>query len=172
MRAVRCSAGFYNATVFAGKFLRGAASRASNSPTVCRRAASTMLIAASKACGHEPEPSICVEAGAVRIDPANVPALGIDRHEVIGLAGACGAIQPGGGLRDFLHARLLTSGAPKRVTWCESCRRPMVYAEILDGGWIDGVRRIHPKKGVYTHWNFSYRGGTIGVLACEWTTSW
>ncbi|TIN83040.1 MAG: exodeoxyribonuclease III, partial [Mesorhizobium sp.] len=33
------------------------------------------------------------------------------------------------------------------------------YAEMLGYGWIDGVRRIHPEKGIYTYWNFSYRGG-------------
>jgi exodeoxyribonuclease III len=33
------------------------------------------------------------------------------------------------------------------------------YARMLDDGWIDAVRRIHPEKGVYTYWNFSYRGG-------------
>ena len=33
------------------------------------------------------------------------------------------------------------------------------YAEMLEGGWIDAVRRIHPEKGVYTYWNFSFRGG-------------
>ena len=33
------------------------------------------------------------------------------------------------------------------------------YAEMLEGGWIDAVRRIHPEKGIYTYWNFSYRGG-------------
>jgi len=26
-------------------------------------------------------------------------------------------------------------------------------------GWVDAIRRIHPEKGVYTYWNFSYRGG-------------
>jgi exodeoxyribonuclease III len=33
------------------------------------------------------------------------------------------------------------------------------YAEMLEGGWIDAVRRMHPEKGIYTYWNFSYRGG-------------
>lgn len=33
------------------------------------------------------------------------------------------------------------------------------YAEMLDDGWIDAVRRLHPEKRVYTYWNFSYRGG-------------
>ncbi|RWP13893.1 exodeoxyribonuclease III [Mesorhizobium sp.] len=33
------------------------------------------------------------------------------------------------------------------------------YAEMLGYGWIDAVRRIHPEKGIYTYWNFSYRGG-------------
>ena len=33
------------------------------------------------------------------------------------------------------------------------------YAAMLDDGWIDAVRRIHPEKGIYTYWNFSYRGG-------------
>ncbi|MES0212623.1 hypothetical protein NKJ93_26635 [Mesorhizobium sp. M0028] len=30
---------------------------------------------------------------------------------------------------------------------------------MLGNGWIDAVRRIHPQKGIYTYWNFSYRGG-------------
>ena len=30
---------------------------------------------------------------------------------------------------------------------------------MLEGGWIDAVRRIQPEKGIYTYWNFSYRGG-------------
>lgn len=30
---------------------------------------------------------------------------------------------------------------------------------MLEGGWIDAVRRIHPEKGIYTYWNFSYWGG-------------
>jgi exodeoxyribonuclease III len=33
------------------------------------------------------------------------------------------------------------------------------YAQMLRQGWTDAVRRIHPDKGVYTYWNFSYRGG-------------
>lgn len=33
------------------------------------------------------------------------------------------------------------------------------YAQMLQDGWIDAIRRIHPEKGVYTYWNFSYRGG-------------
>jgi exodeoxyribonuclease-3 len=33
------------------------------------------------------------------------------------------------------------------------------YGEMLEGGWVDAVRRIHPEKGVYTYWNFSYDGG-------------
>jgi exodeoxyribonuclease-3 len=33
------------------------------------------------------------------------------------------------------------------------------YAEMLQDGWIDAVRRVHPEKGVYTYWNFSYQGG-------------
>lgn len=30
---------------------------------------------------------------------------------------------------------------------------------MLVNGWIDSVRRIHPEKGVYAYWNFSFRGG-------------
>lgn len=30
---------------------------------------------------------------------------------------------------------------------------------MLKMGWTDAVRQIHPQKGVYTYWNFSYRGG-------------
>ncbi|AZO28584.1 MULTISPECIES: exodeoxyribonuclease III [Mesorhizobium] len=33
------------------------------------------------------------------------------------------------------------------------------YADMLKMGWTDAVRQIHPDKGVYTYWNFSYRGG-------------
>jgi len=33
------------------------------------------------------------------------------------------------------------------------------YAGMLEDGWIDAVRAIHPKKGVFTYWNFSFRGG-------------
>ena len=30
---------------------------------------------------------------------------------------------------------------------------------MLNDGWIDAVRRIHPEKGIYNYWDFSYRGG-------------
>ena len=33
------------------------------------------------------------------------------------------------------------------------------YATMLKDGWTDAVRQIYPGKGVYTYWNFSYRGG-------------
>lgn len=33
------------------------------------------------------------------------------------------------------------------------------YAKMLADGWVDGIRAIHPEKGVYTYWNFSFRGG-------------
>lgn len=33
------------------------------------------------------------------------------------------------------------------------------YAAMLQDGWVDAVRRVHPEKGIYTYWNFSYRGG-------------
>ncbi|TPM96922.1 exodeoxyribonuclease III [Mesorhizobium sp. B2-1-3A] len=33
------------------------------------------------------------------------------------------------------------------------------YADMLAEGWIDAVRLIHPERGVYTYWNFAYRGG-------------
>lgn len=33
------------------------------------------------------------------------------------------------------------------------------YAAMLDNGWIDALRHIHPEKGIYTYWNFSFRGG-------------
>ena len=32
------------------------------------------------------------------------------------------------------------------------------YAEMLDRGWVDAVRRIHPEKGIYTYWNFCLSG--------------
>ena len=33
------------------------------------------------------------------------------------------------------------------------------YADMLSLGWVDAMRKIHPGKGIYTYWNFSYRGG-------------
>ncbi|MBZ9682798.1 MULTISPECIES: exodeoxyribonuclease III [unclassified Mesorhizobium] len=33
------------------------------------------------------------------------------------------------------------------------------YADLLADGWTDAVRLIRPERGVYTYWNFSYRGG-------------
>ena len=33
------------------------------------------------------------------------------------------------------------------------------YAAMLEDGWTDAVRQMHPEKGVYAYWNFSYRGG-------------
>ena len=33
------------------------------------------------------------------------------------------------------------------------------YARLLDQGWIDALRVLHPAKGVYTYWNFAFRGG-------------
>lgn len=33
------------------------------------------------------------------------------------------------------------------------------YARLLAKGWVDAVRKIHPKKGIYTYWNFAFRGG-------------
>jgi exodeoxyribonuclease-3 len=32
------------------------------------------------------------------------------------------------------------------------------YAEVLEDGWIDAIRTVHPAKGIYTYWNFSFRG--------------
>ncbi|PBB65956.1 exodeoxyribonuclease III [Mesorhizobium sp. WSM4312] len=33
------------------------------------------------------------------------------------------------------------------------------YADMLASGWVDAVRTMHPEKGIYTYWNFSYQGG-------------
>ncbi|MBZ9799444.1 exodeoxyribonuclease III [Mesorhizobium sp. ES1-4] len=33
------------------------------------------------------------------------------------------------------------------------------YAAMLEDGWADAIRHLHPEKGIYTYWNFSYRGG-------------
>ncbi|MGX5829867.1 exodeoxyribonuclease III [Mesorhizobium sp. 43Arga] len=33
------------------------------------------------------------------------------------------------------------------------------YAGMLEDGWTDAVRRIHPEKGIYTYWNHTYGGG-------------
>jgi len=33
------------------------------------------------------------------------------------------------------------------------------YGDLLAQGWIDAIRKIHPAKGIYTYWNFAYRGG-------------
>ncbi|CDX32076.1 hypothetical protein MPLDJ20_150026 [Mesorhizobium plurifarium] len=34
-----------------------------------------------------------------------------------------------------------------------------VYARMLNLGWVEAMRRILLGKGIYTYWNFSYRGG-------------
>jgi exodeoxyribonuclease III len=48
------------------------------------------------------------------------------------------------------------------------------YAQLLEDGWIDAVRRVHPQRGVYTYWNFSFSGrlrsklwSSNGPSACE-----
>jgi exodeoxyribonuclease-3 len=33
------------------------------------------------------------------------------------------------------------------------------YARLLSQGWTDALRALHPAKGIYTYWNFAYRGG-------------
>ena len=33
------------------------------------------------------------------------------------------------------------------------------FAEMLSDGWLDAIRTVHPDKGIYTYWNFSFRGG-------------
>jgi exodeoxyribonuclease III len=33
------------------------------------------------------------------------------------------------------------------------------YARLLEQGWVDAVRAINPDKGIYTYWNFAFRGG-------------
>jgi len=33
------------------------------------------------------------------------------------------------------------------------------YARLLQQGWSDALRVIHPEKGIFTYWNFAYRGG-------------
>jgi exodeoxyribonuclease III len=33
------------------------------------------------------------------------------------------------------------------------------YASLLEQGWTDAIRVLHPQKGVYTYWNFAFRGG-------------
>lgn len=33
------------------------------------------------------------------------------------------------------------------------------YQTLLDQGWSDAVRRMNPAKGIYTYWNFAFRGG-------------
>ncbi len=33
------------------------------------------------------------------------------------------------------------------------------YGRLLDQGWVDAIRQLHPDKGVYTYWNFAFRGG-------------
>lgn len=33
------------------------------------------------------------------------------------------------------------------------------YSRMLAQGWVDAVRHIHPGKGIYTYWNFSYPRG-------------
>lgn len=33
------------------------------------------------------------------------------------------------------------------------------YARLLRAGWADALRIVHPEKGIYTYWNFGFRGG-------------
>lgn len=33
------------------------------------------------------------------------------------------------------------------------------YRSLIEQGWIDAVRHLHPAKGIYTYWNFAFRGG-------------
>jgi len=33
------------------------------------------------------------------------------------------------------------------------------FHDLLADGWSDAIRMLHPKKGVYTYWNFAFRGG-------------
>jgi exodeoxyribonuclease-3 len=50
---------------------------------------------------------------------------------------------------------------PQRWTW-DAVTFPesrAAYLELLAQGWIDAVRQVHPEKGIYTYWNFAYRGG-------------
>lgn len=42
------------------------------------------------------------------------------------------------------------------VTFPESLA---AYRLLLEQGWIDAIRRVRPERGVYTYWNFAYRGG-------------
>ena len=33
------------------------------------------------------------------------------------------------------------------------------YHTLLAAGWTDALRTLHPAKGIYTYWNFAFRGG-------------
>jgi len=33
------------------------------------------------------------------------------------------------------------------------------YQSLLEAGWTDALRTLHPAKGIYTYWNFAFRGG-------------
>ena len=33
------------------------------------------------------------------------------------------------------------------------------YQLLLKAGWTDALRSLHPEKGIYTYWNFTFRGG-------------
>ena len=33
------------------------------------------------------------------------------------------------------------------------------YHSLLAAGWMDALRTLHPAKGIYTYWNFAFRGG-------------
>ena len=55
----------------------------------------------------------------------------------------------------------LDARVPARWTW-DAVTFPesrAAYAALLEMGWIDAVRTLHPEKGIYTYWNFAYRGG-------------
>lgn len=55
----------------------------------------------------------------------------------------------------------LDARVPARWTW-DAVTFPesrAAYAALLKQGWIDAVRQLYPEKGIYTYWNFAYRGG-------------
>ena len=33
------------------------------------------------------------------------------------------------------------------------------YQSLLEASWTDALRALHPAKGIYTYWNFAFRGG-------------
>lgn len=71
-------------------------------------------------------------------------------------------VQPPGQLRAAVVVPTAIDAAVPRRWLGDAVYFPesrQAYANMLECGWLDAIRRIHPEKGICTYWNFSFRGG-------------